>query len=122
MPRHVQEVTAPCLLKWEILHECQARNRVWDRHECYAMARPKAWKEEESEYINTNQVGPGVFCCIGIEVDQSIALAHLRPQRYRSFATMKFLAAAVLSLLPALTSAHCVAQRVRVNGQVIHAC
>ncbi|KAF2252649.1 lytic polysaccharide monooxygenase [Trematosphaeria pertusa] len=30
---------------------------------------------------------------------------------------MKFLAAAVLSLLPALTSAHCVAQRVRVNGQ-----
>ncbi|KAF2176419.1 lytic polysaccharide monooxygenase [Zopfia rhizophila CBS 207.26] len=30
---------------------------------------------------------------------------------------MKLLAAAVLSILPVLTSAHCVAQRVRVNGQ-----
>ncbi|PSN62551.1 hypothetical protein BS50DRAFT_603251 [Corynespora cassiicola Philippines] len=30
---------------------------------------------------------------------------------------MRFIAAAVLSLLPALSSAHCIAQRVRVNGQ-----
>lgn len=31
---------------------------------------------------------------------------------------MRYFATAVLALLPALTSAHCVAQKVRVNGAV----
>jgi hypothetical protein len=119
MPRvFCDQMTAASLLFLGIMRESEARDRVKDRHRVSAVVDRMSGRAQSDGYITA----PSCLLCLLYRhpARPSYRCTPSEPKQAHSLTSsnMKLFTTAVLALLPALGSAHCVAQRVRVNGAV----